>query len=284
MRLLARETRVSAGRIPSKLGGKRVTPETSCLEGDSFLLRTDNGLGFFYRRGHGITVEHDADADLAEESLWLNGSVYAAVACINGLMPIHASAVVHEGRVHAFAGPSGAGKSTLVAALGAFGLPLYADDTLVLDVSDPEQVICLRGHKRLKLTGEAIALTGAAAQENVGAGIDKFYAAAPPIVAPVLKPLPLAELIFLEFGTALAIAPILGGARIARLGDDHYTTDMFLQARQFERGELFALWARLARHMAMSRFVRPRDPARFADSAALAASHIFAAPSPENPE
>ena len=36
-----------------------------------------------------------------------------------------------------FTGPSGAGKSTLVAALAAYGLAIYADDTLVLDLSIP---------------------------------------------------------------------------------------------------------------------------------------------------
>ncbi len=280
MRLMARETRVSPGCIPRELGGRPVLRDTSCLDGDSFVLRTDSGLGFFYRRGMGITVERGVDADPGEESLWLNGSVYAAVACINGLMPIHASAVVRDGRVYAFTGPSGAGKSTLVAALAGYGLPMYSDDTLVLDLSDPAQVICLPGHKRLKLTPEAIALTGAAVHEAVGAETGKYYASPAsgpmaergPAVQPI--PLPLAELIFLETGDAMAITAITGGARIARLGDDHYTTDMFIRAQNRGRGEMFALRARLARQVAMSSLMRPRDIARFAASVVLAARHV----------
>lgn len=286
MQLMARETRVAPGRVPSALAGHPVLRDTSCLDGDSYVLRTASGLGFFYRQGEGITVEHSADADLADESLWLHGSVYAAVACINGLMPIHASAVTHAGRVYAFTGPSGAGKSTLIAALAGHGLPMYSDDTLVLDLSDPERVFCLPGHKRLKLTPEAIALTGAAAQEPVGAETGKFYASVKPatmqtpglsaesIAMPLAIPLPLAELVFLETGDALAITPITGGARIARLDDDHYTTDMFIRAQRRGRGEMFALRARLARQVAMSCLVRPRDIARFAESVALAARHV----------
>lgn len=276
MRLLARETRVSTGHVPREWAGRAIPPDTSWLDGDSYVLRTDNGLGFFYRRGAGITVEHDAGADLSEESLWLNGSVHAAIACINGLMPIHASAVVHAGRVHAFTGPSGAGKSTLIAALAGRGLPMYADDTLVLDLSDPARIICLPGHKRLKLTVEAIALTGAQAQEGVGKGSGKYYArpGGEAMAASAMEPLPLAGLVFLETGEALAMTPISGGERIARLADDHYTTDLFMRAQNRGRGEIFALRARLARQVPMFRLTRSCNVARFPDSVALAARHI----------
>jgi hypothetical protein len=276
MRLLTRETRVSPGCVPRQLAGRPIPSDTSFLDGDSYVLRTDTGLAFFYRKGEGITTEHEPDADLTDEGLWLNGSIYAAVACINGLMPIHASAVAHGGRVYAFTGPSGAGKSTLIAALAGHGLPMYCDDTLVLDLSDPERVFCLPGHKRLKLTPEAIALTGVAAQESVGAETGKFYADA--TARPMLVPLPLAELIFLETGNletgAATMTPLTGGARIARLGDDHYTTDLFNQAQNRGRAEIFAVRARLARQVSMSCLVRPRDTAHFAQSARLAARFI----------
>ena len=64
--------------------------------------------------------------------------------------------LLHGGEVFAFAGPSGSGKSTLIAALGQLGLPMFCDDTLVLDLGEPDIVICLPGHKRLKLTPEAL--------------------------------------------------------------------------------------------------------------------------------
>jgi hypothetical protein len=272
MLLLARETRVAPGPVPREWAGRAIGRDSSYLDGDSYVLRTDSGLGFFYRRGDGISVEHEPGADLSEESLWLNGSVYAAIACINGLMPIHASAVVHESQVYAFTGPSGAGKSTLIAALASQGLTMYADDTLVLDLSDPAQVVCLPGHKRLKLTAEAIALTGAEAQESVGVASGKFYARAGDEWT--AGPLPLTELIFLETGAALALTPITGGERIARLSDDHYTTELFMRAGQRGRGEMFALRARLARQVAMACLVRPRDLARFGESVALAAHHV----------
>ena len=115
------------------------------------------------------------DADLSEESLWLNGSVYAAIASINGLLPIHASAVALDGSVLAFTGQAGAGKSTLVAALGKHGFPMFCDDTLVIDVTDPDRLMCLPGHKRLKLAPDAIEMTGAIRAEKVSTDVDKYY-------------------------------------------------------------------------------------------------------------
>ena len=135
--ILARETAVHYGLAPRRLGEVEVQPGRCALSDDQFLLLTETGMAYHYRRGHGVTIERPPRFDPAEEVLWLNGSVSAAVASLHGLLPIHASPVAHDGAVHAFTGPSGAGKSTLVAALGTRGLAMFCDDTLVLDIADP---------------------------------------------------------------------------------------------------------------------------------------------------
>ncbi len=270
MRLMAAETRVTCGAVPASLGGIPVGPANSRLSKGEYLLHTDTGYRFHYRKGAGVTVDRPSDPDPAEEALWLNGSVYAAIASINGLMPIHASAVAFGGYVTAFTGPSGAGKSTLVAALGQAGLPLFCDDTLVLDLSDPGRIVCLPGHKRLKLTTEAIGLTGAAREEKVGAMIDKFFARPP--AGDVREPLPLARLVFLEDGPEPAVKPVAGAQRLALLNDDHYTAELFALGQGLDLAGRFAALARLARQVAISRLVRPRGPARFAKSTTLAAA------------
>src|SRR5688572_6828118 len=91
MALLARETRMRRGPAPREIDGVAVARDGFMLRGDSFLLHTRDGLALHYRRGEGVTVDHPDDADPREVTLWLNGSVYAAVAAINGLMPLHAS-------------------------------------------------------------------------------------------------------------------------------------------------------------------------------------------------
>jgi hypothetical protein len=270
--MMQRETAVHYGPVPHSLSGEPLAEMSWQMLGGAFLLRGEGEHYFLYRKGDGVTVERGPDADVSEESLWLNGSVYAAVASLNGLLPIHASAVAHDGRVFAFSGPAGAGKSTLVAALGRHGLPLFCDDTLVLDLSDPERIVCLPGHKRLKLRPDAIGLTGAMPQEKVSKTVDKHYAL--PATGEVGVALPLGELIFLEEGPEPAIMPITGAERLVRLQDDHYTARLFDSARRFDRAAQFAHLARLARQIAMARFVRPLDRDRFDEGVALAARHV----------
>jgi hypothetical protein len=276
--LLERETRVSFGPGPKQLFDRPLDEMSWQMQDGEFLLRAEGDHYFFYRPGEGVTVHRGADADISEESLWLNGSVYAAIASLNGLLPIHASAVAFDGAVYAFTGAAGAGKSTIVAALGREGLPMFCDDTLVLDLSDPERIMCLPGHKRLKLCDDSFALTGATREEKVSLTYEKHYAA--PLAGTVGTALPIAELIFLEEGADPAISPILGSERFIRMQDDHQTSWLFEAANQFDRGEQFTHRARLARQIAMTRFARPIDGHRFDEGVALVAQHIMKASVP----
>lgn len=255
--LLAEESRALRGTVPSELDGRAVAPGQDWLTAEAYLLRTLSGHACHYRKGRGVTIACEPWADPLEAALWLAGSVYSAIAGIHGLLPVHASAVAWQGRVHAFTGASGAGKSTLVAALGAQGLPLFCDDTLVLDLSDPARIVCLPGHKRLKLTGEAVRLTGATVEEHVGAMTGKFYCTPPGGI--VGEALPLAELSFISDGPGPSFTPIAGAERIARLNDDHFTALAFARARGLDPAGRFALFARLAPAIAMTRLERPRD-------------------------
>ncbi|HKX91510.1 MAG TPA: hypothetical protein VJM15_03695 [Sphingomicrobium sp.] len=269
---MARETRVTFGPVPHTLLGEPLGEMSWQMLGDQFVMRGEGDHYFHYRKGHGITTERGEQFDLSEESLWLNGSVYAAIASLNGFLPIHASAVAHNDQVFAFTGPAGAGKSTVVAALGKRGLPMFCDDTLVLDLSDPDQIHCLPGHKRLKLRPDAVELTGATPQEKVSKTVDKHYAL--PAAGDVRAVLPLGQLLFLENGSRLAIEPLTGSERFVMLQDDHQTAHLFAGARRFDRKAQFEHLARLARQIEMARFVRPYDVARFDEGVALAAEHV----------
>ncbi len=264
--LLRQESRTRHGPVPKVIGGNAVPPGHSRLLGDEYLMRPDDALSFYYRRGQGITVERGPGADLEAERLYLNGSVYAAMASINGFMPIHASAVAFGGKAIAFTAPSGGGKSTLVAALGRAGLPMVCDDTLVLEIAGAGAVVALPGHKRLKLLPDALALAGAARQEEVGAETGKFYAAPPGGVWGA--PLELGGLVFLEESSDVSFRHITGAERFARLQDDHYTANLFHAAGSYSPERLFALRARLARAIPMACFSRPRDEIRFTEGVA----------------
>ena len=268
MALLARESRWRYGAVPDRLAGQQLVEGHRIFAPGEFALKTDSGYAFHYVQGQGVTIERTPEADQTEQDLWLNGSVYAAIACLNGLYPVHASAIALDGQVHAFTGPSGAGKSTLVAGLGQRGLPLFCDDTMLLELSNPTAIIALPGHKRLKLTDHALGLTGARPEGPVGSDTAKSYAAAPGGI--VREPLPLARLVFLEQGSKAGYLPVTGGERLLRLDDDHYTQHCFLEARRPTREHLFALRATLARQIEMTRLIRPLSTEGFAESLDLA--------------
>jgi hypothetical protein len=270
---MARETRVRRGAVARELDGETVAEGCWRLAGDAFLLCVEGGIRIHYRRGEGVTIDSPAGVDERDLDLWLNGSVHAAVAALNGLLPLHASAVEHRGRIYAFAGPPGAGKSTLAAALGHDGVALWADDTLVLDLAGEGTVVCLPGHKRLKLWPDGVRLAGARAGEQVASDYPKYFAE-PARTAATATPLPLAAIYFLEEGPAIAVRPLRPAERIARLDDDHYTARMVAAALDRSGPHRFAQLAALAARVPMARFVRPLDPARFAETRAVIADHI----------
>lgn len=271
--MLARETQVRRGPVPCELGGKLLDGECQWLmAGERIVLRGDRGIRLAYERGRGVTLDAPPEADPRDAELWLNGTIYAAVAALNGLMPLHASAVAYGGQVYAFTGPPGAGKSTLAAALGREGLPLFCDDTLILDLSRPDLIVGLPGHKRLKLWPEGVALAGAQVQDQVQSDYPKYFAQ--PAAGIITEPLPLAELIFLEQGESPALLPVAAGERIARLQDDHYTAELFEHASRLDRPQRFAQLAAIAARIPMRRFARPFAADKFDEGLTFMASHI----------
>ena len=274
--MMERETRVAYGPVPRRLLEAELPEMSWQFRGKEFLLRALGDHYFYYRPNEGIVIERGHCVDPTGEALWLNGSIYSAIASINGLVPIHASAVVVNGSVVAFTGPAGAGKSTLVAALGDRGLPMFCDDTLVLDLSGSDQITCLPGHKRLKLKSDALQLTGAKPEEKVSVIVDKHYSQ--PASGTATSAMPLGELIFLEEGARPRITAITGAERFTRVVDDHYTADLYAGAQGFGPRDHFEHFAALASRTKMSSFVRPCDASRFGEGLDLLMNYLGSNP------
>lgn len=272
MALLAAESAIREGAVPDTLRDPiRETP-TYALTQDQFLLRLPSGLKFHYRKGDGVVVERPDTVNELDIAAFLNGSVYGAIVWLNGMVPLHASGAVHNGRVHAFTGHSGAGKSTLASALGAHGMPLMSDDVLVLDLSDPTAVICLPGHKQVKLWPDAVALTEAAVLGPVRRDIEKVYTAPSGGYHP--DPLPLAELFFLDATrkTDVSFTPVSGAERFT-LAQAAFFRPLFCNLIGGS-GALFRVLSRLSSQVAIGRFDRPRNKDLFAEGVASMAAHI----------
>src|SRR6202011_5530874 len=85
-----------------------------CVGEDTYLKAKDVGR-FRIRRGREIAIDPLPGVSERDIRLFLLGPVLGLLCHQRGLLPLHASAIVADGRAVAFAGPSGIGKSTLAA-------------------------------------------------------------------------------------------------------------------------------------------------------------------------
>lgn len=104
--------------------------------GDVLRIIVDD-TGTFDVLANGVILAHplvESSDDFVRAHLL--GRVIATAMYHDGLLPLHASAVLTREGVVAFLGPKGVGKSTLAAALVRAGAPLVTDDTLPVDLSE----------------------------------------------------------------------------------------------------------------------------------------------------
>lgn len=201
------------GAIPPRDESLLLDEDVFALSKEAFWFESPGGVRFHYRLGGQVVAQYDDPALEDEFRLYLHGTAYGAVAWLNDLLPLHASAVETGGRAIAFTGPSGSGKSTLAAALCRRGFRLFSDDTLVL-VPTEAGPIALPDGKPLKLWEDALGILGATGSAPIASVPGKYYvrtAGANP------EPAGLTDLIFLERGDECRLGPITGRAKFEKL-------------------------------------------------------------------
>ena len=182
-------------------------------EGDELLLSIPDVAR--YRISDGAEILVDAEATVPDRNirLFLLGSAFGALFHQRGLLPLHANAVVIDGRAAIFMGASGAGKSTLAAWFQDQGLPVLADDVCVVGFGE-DGPFTSAGVRRLRLSRAAVEARGldpsTLPQSYVGdPGFEKFdVPAASDISGGAI--LPLAALYVLEQADQLSISKITG--------------------------------------------------------------------------
>lgn len=266
------ELALSEKAVPDMIDAPlRVTPHWQ-IGRDAFRMTLPSGLAFHYRRGHGTAFERPPGVSDDEVALFFDGSVRGAIAWLGGLLPLHASAIVHAGGVHAFTGVSGEGKSTLVAALATAGFATFCDDVLVVD---PRDTMALPGHKAMKLWSDALALTGHAPLRPVQPGLDKFFVTGRAAHDGAI--LPLRRLYVLDSAPASlpTILPIEGKARFRETHAAQYRPHFGAALRDPELH--FRTMLQLGEKIELRRFSRTRDPRAFARGVAAIIADIRAA-------
>jgi len=124
---------VALGDTPGQLEGKGIIIKPlSSISSNEYLLNVKGICKYYAGFGKTIIVEPVPGTELESVRLFLLGTVMAAILYQKGLIPLHASAIVKDGKLILFAGNSGAGKSTLLASLATKGYTVFTDDICVV--------------------------------------------------------------------------------------------------------------------------------------------------------
>ena len=168
------------------------------IDGDDALLVIPAIGRFLTRGGREMLVEPAPGVSPRNLRLYLLGSAFAAILHQRGLLPLHANAVVVEGRAIGFMGHPGAGKSTLAAWFHDRGFDVLADDVCVVTPGADGTPLAHPGIPRLRLWREALEAGGrdASAYERSFDDMDKYTV--PTDLERALPAVPLSHLYLLE--------------------------------------------------------------------------------------
>lgn len=147
---------VRLGPVPPLAEPFTRVEEVAQVSSRAFVLDMAGVARFGLFDGSKIVVEPYDEASPADIRAHLLGSITGALLLQRGLLPLHASAALVEGKAVAIVGASGAGKSTLALALHERGWPLLCDDICALDMSDEGPPLLWPGLVRLKLWGNSL--------------------------------------------------------------------------------------------------------------------------------
>jgi len=88
------------------------------------------------RAGEEVSAFRPPEMSMEDLSVYLEGPIMGFILRLQGIVSLHASAVVLGGRAVAFLGAGGTGKSTLAARFALRGTPVVTDDVLPVEERD----------------------------------------------------------------------------------------------------------------------------------------------------
>lgn len=150
---------IKSGRTPENIQDAPLLSRKFFELGKSeFLLNVNNVAKYYAKDGNTVIYETQDGTDERSTRLFLLGSVMAAILYQRKQIPMHASAILHEGKLILFMADSGGGKSTTVAGLAKKGFRIFTDDICVLSNDDNSVVKGLASYPMVKLWENAIDL------------------------------------------------------------------------------------------------------------------------------
>jgi hypothetical protein len=228
-------------------------------------LRYAEGIRFHITTdGRRVWADWDAPLTLADAMTFLVGPVLGYALRRRGVLALHASAAVIDGRAVAFIGPGGAGKSTLVTACAQRGFAVVTDDILVLRETPqgwmttpaPDHVRLWEDSERLLFgVGSSLAPLSPTFPKR---GLSLARAG----LATANESVPVGALLLFgprESGTAPRLDPLVGGEALLSLVANSYTNYLLDDA---ERAAELQAVGRLAASVPIRRLVPHEEAAQ----------------------
>jgi hypothetical protein len=136
----------------------KITPSLGVAENEVMFEAKDTAV-FSIQNGSTITVSPVADADHDCVRLFILGSCMGVLLMQKGILPLHGSALVLDGKAYALVGRSGAGKSTLASYLMDQGHLLVSDDVIPVLVQSGTP-LAVPGYPQQKLWQQSLDYLG----------------------------------------------------------------------------------------------------------------------------
>ena len=149
------DVEIRRGRVPVGDDAKVLT-----VAGDEAVLAIPGIARYRMRSGREMLVDADEAGSERNLRLYLLGSAFAAILHQRRLLPLHANAIVIEGKAIGFLGHPGAGKSTMAAWFHDRGFAVLADDVCAITFDAEGRAIAHPGIPRLRLWREALEASG----------------------------------------------------------------------------------------------------------------------------
>ena len=220
-------------------------------------IRIEAVADFEVRGGRSITIWPAVGAEEKDIEIFLFGPVWATLCYQRGLLPLHASAILTDGGITAFAGRSGAGKSTTAALMHALNYQLFADDILPIDFDKNSVPGAWPYLRRLKLEKDLIVQLALTAGEPVSKRLDKDKYFVHPKHAAGDKWSRLERLYLLEIDAANSqnsVDRLVGADAVSALVEHTYHFDFIESSKRFN--DHLAFCTKLASKIAIYRLRR----------------------------
>ncbi|MCJ2185392.1 hypothetical protein MTR66_01020 [Novosphingobium sp. 2638] len=208
------------GPVPERLeNADHVYPRFETSGSDLLLIKSAQIARYLLQAPGKVTIQSWEPFVERDVRSVLLASVMGGFFHMQGLFPLHASAVRFGDGVVAFSGASGAGKSTLAAFLSERGYQVITDDVCVIDLAeDAGRALVRPSFARLRLWGESMDALGKPLTEESRNTVrwNKYH-----LMLPSSRDvLPLKAVVLLEADASCdrpGLVPVKGGQAIAKM-------------------------------------------------------------------